>query len=239
MTNIIVGFAINLCIILPIIILTLKDKTKKTLKILIVFGLYYLMNSLLLYLPLEFKELTFINAEWNWTGKIFAISGSFIFLLLYKQFDLKDYFLTLNQNKGFIKKGALIVALILLVKSMISFYFGSIVKGNIETILFQLTMPGIDEEIAYRGIMLGLLVNALKPFRETIFHPAILVTAILFGLGHGLFMTKSFELSFDIFSFLSSCILGIIWGWLTIKSGSIVLSLTSHNLGNLPINIFR
>jgi membrane protease YdiL (CAAX protease family) len=197
------------------------------------------MNSLLLYLPLEFKELTFINAEWNWTGKIFAISGSFIFLLLYKQFDLKDYFLTLNQNKGFIKKGALIVALILLVKSMISFYFGSTVKGNIETILFQLTMPGIDEEIAYRGIMLGLLVNVLKPFRETIFHPAILVTAILFGLGHGLFMTKSFELSFDIFSFLSSCILGIIWGWLTIKSGSIVLSLTSHNLGNLPINFFR
>ena len=109
---------------------------------------------------------------------------------------------------------------------------------NIETILFQLTLPGIDEEIAYRGIMLGLLVSVLKPFRETIFHPAILVTAILFGLGHGLFITKSFELSFDIFSFLSSCILGIIWGWLTIKSGSIFLSLTSHNLGNFPIKFF-
>ncbi|MFM8912278.1 MAG: type II CAAX prenyl endopeptidase Rce1 family protein [Flammeovirgaceae bacterium] len=54
---------------------------------------------------------------------------------------------------------------------------------------------------------------------------------------HGLVVTQSFELYFDVFSFLNSFVLGIIWGWLTIKSGSILLHLLSHNLFNVLIHL--
>jgi membrane protease YdiL (CAAX protease family) len=32
---------------------------------------------------------------------------------------------------------------------------------------------------------------------------------------------------------------GLIWGWITIRSGSILLALISHNLGNGMGNIIR
>ena len=234
MAKVLIEHIIHLIIVLPIILLTLKNRKADTMKILLIFMVFFLVNSILLNLPLEYKELRIINGKWNWTGKIFAIFGSFVFLLLYRKYDLKDYYLTLNQNKPFLKKGILIITIILLVEFVMNFIYNPPEKWNTETILFQLTMPGIDEEIAYRGIMLGLLTKILNPFfTKTFFHPAILVTGILFGLAHGLFLTNSFELSFKSSPFFFTMILGIIWSWITIKSGSILLALISHNLGNV------
>jgi uncharacterized protein len=235
MTKVIAGLLMNLILVLPIIIFTLQDKTKETGRILIAFAAFYLMNGVLLSFPLEFKEIGI--GQWNWTGKLLAIFGSILFILLYKKFDLKDYFLTLKQDKSFIKKGLLVITILLLVKSLMTFIYGSPEEWDTETILFQLTMPGINEEIAYRGIMLGLLAKTLKPAKRTIFHPAILVTAILFGLGHGFFLNSSFEISFNAFPFFNSLMMGIIWGWITMQSGSILLALISHNLGNVTIRL--
>jgi membrane protease YdiL (CAAX protease family) len=237
MIHVILGAIINLFIISPVVLLTLNDKTRQTFNSLIAFCAFYLINTTLLYLPLEFKHLIIIDGKWNWTGKIFAILGSSVFIMFYKRFDSKNYYLKLNQHPSFIQKGILVVLLIQLFKCITNYYFGSSLNGSFETILFQSTVPGLDEEIAYRGIMLGLLSNVLSPFRMKIFHPAIIVKATLFGLVHGLVVTQSFELYFDIFPFLNSFVLGIIWGWLTIRSGSILLSLISHNLFNVPINL--
>ena len=104
---------------------------------------------------------------------------------------------------------------------------------NAETIIFQLTMPGIDEEIAFRGIMLGLLIKILKPSSKTFFHPAIIITSLLFGMAHGLFLNESYELTFNSYPFFNTLIHGMIWGFVTIKSGSILLALISHNIGNV------
>ncbi|MFM8912552.1 MAG: hypothetical protein ACKOE6_06455, partial [Flammeovirgaceae bacterium] len=107
MIHVILGAIINLFIISPFVILTLNDKKRKTSVILVAFGLFYLINTILLYLPIEFKHLRIIDGAWNWTGKIYAISGSFIFVLLHSRLslELKDYHLTLNQHRDFILKG--------------------------------------------------------------------------------------------------------------------------------------
>ncbi len=97
-------------------------------------------------------------------------------------------------------------------------------------------MPGINEEIAFRGIMLGLLLKTLKDkilvFKIPFISPPILVTSILFGLAHGFSLSKSYEIEFYLEPFLRTTIYGIIWAWITIKSGSILLALLSHNLNN-------
>lgn len=240
MTKVILENIIYLIIALPIILTTLKKKNSELLKIFLVFSTFFIIHNLLLHLPIEYQELKIIGGNWNWTGKIFAILGSVIFLLLFRKFKLKDYYLTLSQDKTFIKKGIIVISIILLVQSIMAFIYGSPKEWDSETIFFQLTMPGIDEEIAYRGIMLGLLVKILKPFcKFTIFHPAIIVTSILFGCAHGLFFTNSYELVFRSFPFFRTLIMGLIWGWLTIKSGSILLALISHNLGNVTNKLIR
>jgi membrane protease YdiL (CAAX protease family) len=124
---------------------------------------------------------------------------------------------------------------------MVIVFIGSPVKFDIENIFFQLTMPGIEEEIAYRGIMLGLLNKILTPkikiFDKSLGSPAIWITAILFGLSHGLFITDSFKIIFNYFPFLSAIFSGFIWGWITLRSGSILLSVISHNLTNVINNL--
>lgn len=231
---------IQLIIVSPIVLIALKNKKIDTLKTLFMFGAFFIVHGMLLYLPIEYKELQLIGKNWNWSGKFYAILGSMLFLLLYRKFELKDYYLTLNQNKTFFKKGTIIVTAILLITSIMTFVYSSPKDWDTETILYQLTMPGIDEEIAYRGIMLGLLMKTLKSnFQITFFHPAILVTGILFGLGHGLSITSSYELVFRFSPFLRTTMTGMVWGWLTVKSGSIVLALISHNLGNVTNKLIR
>ena len=230
---------IHLLVVLPIIIWALKKRSAYNIKVLTAFAVFFLINGILTHLPLEFENLNIFKSQWNWSGKTLGVIGSIIFVLLYKKFSLKDYYLTTKQDKGFLKTGILIVVAVLIFQSALGFFTGSSKPWNLETILYQLTMPGIEEEIAYRGIMLGLLVQVLNPQRWSFIHPAILVTALLFGMAHGLVLNESFRLSFRMFPFFNTMLLGLVWGWITMKSGSIILALISHNLGNVVQNLIR
>lgn len=228
---------IHLAIVFPIILFTLTNRKSQTIKILSVFSIYFLIHSILLYLPLEYNHLSFIPGNWNWTGKLFAVFGSILFLLIYRKFELKDYFLTLKQTTAFLKYGILTVLIIFIIKGLFNYFYLSPTDWDTESVLFQATMPGLDEEIAFRGIMLGLLTKILKPSSSSILHPAIYVTALLFGMAHGLFLNDAYELTFNISSFLITTVMGIVWAWITIKSGSVLLALISHNLGNITSQI--
>ena len=229
MTRVILEHIIHLVIVLPIILLTLKNRSLENLKILLAFSIFFMANGVLLYLPIEFDELRIINGRWNWTGKILAILGAIIFLLVYRKFHLQDYFLTFKQHKKSLKSGIIAILVVFLVSTILNFKFNTPTsEWHTETILYQFTMPGINEEIAFRGIMLGLLVKILKP--NSI---AMLITALLFGMAHGLFLNQNFELIFKSQPFFQTTIMGMIWAWVTIKTGSILLALLSHNLGNV------
>lgn len=230
---------LHLLFIFPIIILTLKNKSSETLKIVLIFTIYFIINDLLLNLPFLFPETKFsiLDGKSNWSGKIYNLIGSVLFLLFYRKYPLKDYFLTFKQHPEFLKTGVIIVIFGLLVQSIISFKV--LPKSfNIETLLYQFSIPGITEEIAFRGIMLGLLTKILKS-KYVWVSPAILTTSILFGFAHSLFLTKNFEIFLNLTHFIKSFSHGLLWGWITIKSGSILLALLSHNLNNGISNIIR
>lgn len=235
MTKILLENILQFVIVLPIILLTFKKWNIEALKILLAFIVFFVLNHLLLYLPLVYSETRFVNGNWNWTGKLYSILGAIAFLSIYRKFPLKDYFLTIKQKGKFWRNGLLIIGIVLLY-NIVSSYLGSKENQNLETLLFQFTMPGINEEIAFRGIMLGLLLKILKNrimvFKMPLINPPILVTSILFGLAHGFSLSKYHEIVFNIEPFLRTMIYGIIWAWITIKSGSILLAILSHNLGN-------
>lgn len=230
-----------LIIIYPLIFIFLRNRKTESLKVIAVFSIYFIVWCFLLVLGLN----SWIG-EWNWEGKTFAIIGSLLFLVLYRKFELKDYFLTFKQKRIFPKYGILITGFILIlfhiiVMVVLALFFLSPIEWDLETILFQLTMSGIDEGIAFRGIMLGLLIKVLKSNIRIsgikLGNPAILITAILLGLGHGLFITESFEIVFNIIPFFFTMSYGIFWGWVTVRSGSILLSVILHNLGDVAISL--
>jgi membrane protease YdiL (CAAX protease family) len=239
MTKIIAENLLKLIIVAPIIIFTLKNKKLETLKVLGAFVIFFLINQISINLPFISSELQIYNwnSNWNWVGKIYTIIGSILFLILYRKYPLKDYFLTFKQENKFFKKGVLIIISLLILRTTQMFLAPTKVL-NWETLFYQFSMPGIDEEIAYRGIMLGLLTKILKS-KNLILNSSVWITAILFGFAHGLSLTTEFTIAFNIQPFLITLIYGLIWGWITIKSGSILLALISHNLGNGIGNIIR
>ncbi len=239
---------LQLIIVIPLIILFLKRWESENWNIVFMFSAFFIVNSLVLYLPSEYISFRLFNGSgWNWSGKIYSSFVSIIFLIAYRKFELKDYFLTFRQNKVFAKNNLIIIVAIILLQIVIttimSSTFETKTKWDLNTILFQLTAPSISEEIAYRGIMLGLLVKVLKPniiiFKKNFGNPSILITAILFGLVHGLHLTNSFGVEFNMFSFFFTMSYGIFWGWLTIRSGSILLALISHSLANVTYFIAK
>ncbi|WP_197462255.1 CPBP family intramembrane glutamic endopeptidase [Bhargavaea cecembensis] len=89
----------------------------------------------------------------------------------------------------------------------------------------QIALLALGEEIAWRGFFqkqLGRLAPAL---------PAILVTSIVFALGHaaaGDFMLVSYDL---VFIFINSMLYGFIYH----KTGNLWLSSASHFIANLVV----
>ena len=147
----------------------------------------------------------------------------------------KNFFLTLKQNKSSVIQLLLVSLLIVLCSSLFTYLTYEKVILDYDALAFQIILPGLDEEIAFRSIMIGLLLSSLRETslskRFIFFNPAILITSLLFGLAHG-FPLTTVQLKFDYFSFGYTFIFGIIYGWMVIKSRSILIPILTHNLNN-------
>jgi len=191
---------------------------------------------LVLRLPFYYADLEIIGGQWNWTGKVYAIVWSILFLYIFQN-RFQDFVSFQIKSSGNIW-GLFFFVILVAVVVGIFFYFKS---WDTETLLFQATMPGIDEEISYRGIMLGILttimVSEKRIGRWQIHYPDIWAVSLLFGFVHGLKLSSDFQLTFDAIYFIHTFILGWIWGYMTIKSKSIYLSMLSHNLSNFIPNL--
>ncbi len=86
--------------------------------------------------------------------------------------------------------------------------------------LFCLALfPAICEEVIYRGIIL----NGLRKFGNAI---AIFISAIVFTVAHG-----------SLMQFLYQFALGIVLGYIVVKTGSIVASMIAHFVNNATVII--
>ena len=85
-------------------------------------------------------------------------------------------------------------------------------------ILFICILPGITEEIAFRGLIQHWLHIALPPLK------AIFVTSVLFSLVH-----------FSLLSAPYFVLVGMFLGWLRWKSGSLYPCIIAHTAHNLVV----
>lgn len=105
-----------------------------------------------------------------------------------------------------------------------------------EAILFQATMPGIAEELVYRGILLGLLNKIWQPawmFFKADIGWGVLLTSVLFGLVHSLYFDSDFRLHFNFYTLLLTGLWGFAFAVLKERTGSLIPSVIIHNAVNL------
>ncbi|MEZ6071384.1 MAG: ABC transporter permease subunit/CPBP intramembrane protease [Pirellulales bacterium] len=82
-------------------------------------------------------------------------------------------------------------------------------------LLVAAVMPAICEELAYRGFVLSGLRHLGHRWR------AIVISSVLFGLGHAIFQQS-----------IVACIIGILIGYLAVKTGSILPGMAYHFVHN-------
>lgn len=231
MTKFLPEAALQVLILVPFAILLAKEKKPGNYLRILAVPFIYVVYQMLLVLPRFIPALDFIESDWNWEGKLLGILfGIVCYILCRKHFRENDFF-TFRQYGPNIKKTVIVAAIVVVAMSVI-YYFMDSSAFDCETLAFQLTMPALDEEIIFRGILLGLLATALKDRVSVFGSPAVWFTAVLFGLMHALTLDKNYAPGFEPVYFIHTAVGGYVFGWLTVQSRSILLAVLCHGLTN-------
>lgn len=173
-----------------------------------------------------------IGGEWNWQGKLLALLAT-LAIAASPAFGFRRVGLTIAQEPGSLKTALPVAFLYCAIFVAIAVAFPGGPSGR-EEIAFQLTMPGLEEEPFYRGILLFALDRAFtgrKRFLGVDWGWGAVLSCFLFGMAHGFgFSHGSF--SFDPMTMALTAIPSFIAVWLRLRTGSLLLPILLHNFGN-------
>lgn len=193
-------------------------------------GLVLLNDALLTGLYGRLPELL-PDADWNWQGKLLALAATLAVAAL-PAFGWRASGLALPQNA----KSRPVVAAC---AAYLGVFLGLALllpneSVSAETIAFQLTMPGFEEEPFYRGLLLLALYRAFtgrKRWLGVDWSWGALVSCALFGLTHAFgFSDGDFRL--DPLTMLLTAGPSLVGVWLALRTRSVLLPVLLHNFGN-------
>jgi uncharacterized protein len=199
----------------------------------VLFAVYLALDDLVTGLPHLTNSLDFISGNWNWSGKVLSLAFSAIVVLSLR---LSPDAIGLRKQEhpriAWLALGLFLVWGICL---------GLIFRPGVpdaETLAFQATMPGLAEEIAYRGIAPAILLALMnrKPHVDGIPWAVILATAATFGLWHSLSFSHS-SVRFDLMSGLFPFIGSIPGGWLRFRTKSLLVPILGHGVANVAFHV--
>jgi CAAX protease family protein len=172
------------------------------------------------------------GADWNWQGKILAL-GSTLGIAALPAFGWNAVGLRLAQEPGSLKASIPVALLYCAFFVGLALAFpGSRASG--EEIGFQLTMPGLEEEPFYRGILLFALDRAFTGrvrFVGVDWGWGAVLSCLLFGLAHA-FGFSGGHFVFDPTTMALTALPSFIAVWLRLRTGSVLLPILMHNFGN-------
>lgn len=173
-----------------------------------------------------------IGGEWNWQGKLLALFATLV-IVASPMFDRRRVGLTFVQEPGSLKSALPVGAIYCAFFVVIALVFpGDPASG--EEVAFQLTMPGLEEELFYRGILLFALDQAFAGRKRLLgvdWGWGAVLSCFMFGLGHAFgFSDGSFF--FDPLTMVLTAFPAFIGVWLRLRTGSLVLPVLLHNFGN-------
>ncbi|ASM51079.1 hypothetical protein PESP_a3232 [Pseudoalteromonas espejiana DSM 9414] len=185
-------------------------------------------------------DIFFADLSWNWSGKIAVIIlwGCVLFALAkYKRgFSIVDAGFTFRQIEGSTKPALIVLCLFVMLQAIVSLFWSGEPRYDLETLLYQATMPGLDEEPMFRGVLLFCISLAIVSKRYCLAGAPLnvggLLLVLLFGLLHGVMFSDG-EWHFLLISILLTGSYGFILLWLRERTGSLIFPVIAHNCVNV------
>ena len=181
-----------------------------------------------------FPSIPRLGTQYNWTGKALELGVDLLALALLlgpARWSRAELGLRWRSAPG-TGRDCLRVLLPLIGAELVVLW-GLVPAGqpHWEDHLFQLTAPGLTEELAFRGVLLALLDRAF-PGRVRLVGAALgwgtVVTSLPFGLWHGLSVSASGHVSLDWEPMLIPTVGGFALAWCRARSGTILVPIALH-----------
>lgn len=209
----------------------LADRKRFAPRWLLIAGLLVAINDILL--TRAYGRLPdLLGGDWNWQGKLLALAATLALASL-PAFGWRRAGLTLAQKPGSLKSSIPVAVLYCAFFLVIALAFPG-EKPDAEDVAFQLTMPGLEEEVFYRGVLLLALDRAFTRrvrFLGVEWGWGAVLSCMLFGLAHA-FGFSDGAFSFDAVTMALTAVPSFLAVWLRYRTGSVLLPIVLHNFGN-------
>lgn len=200
----------------------------------LLFALYLGLDDFVTGLPSGSAAFSFVHGEWNWSGKVYSLLLSVVVIVF---LGIKPGAVGLTLRQRNLRNTLIALFLFILWGLSLGLLFHPGIPSG-ETLAFQALMPGLSEELAYRGIAPAILLGLIrgKEPEEGMPWIVIFITALMFGVWHGLGYSDagfSFNLIAASFPFVGS----IAGGWLRFTSGSLLFPIFGHAAANVAFHL--
>lgn len=224
----------------PLLLIAFFRKSWQPLYAGILLFIAFSFDSIMVLIPRLFGFSLF---HWNWEGKLIEFIWPFILVFVFKWLKPEEIGLNSPNLSGFLLGIGLGIffSIISLAELYLFNYPAPINLFNAETLLFQFTLPGLAEELVYRGVFLFILNRYLgyqwKIFKAPFGWGAVLVTVLFLAIHVVKYVPNqnSIVLNFSLFNvdFIFFCCALV---YLRERTGSIWPGVLCHNIANgLPV----
>ncbi len=178
------------------------------------------------------------HGQWNWSSKTFSILFALVVFFLFR-LSRQEVGLVLPDNSSSWRWTVLCVLGAVLFDGVLNYIFRTHQSPNLATIAYQATMPGISEELTYRGIAFALFQRAFSGARGWWAKAApVLIPSLVFGLLHTYSPKGGFS-HLEWGGFLFSLPLGLWLAWGRLRTGSLLGPVLAHNAANTAGALIR
>ncbi|WP_064441968.1 CPBP family intramembrane glutamic endopeptidase [Hoyosella altamirensis] len=200
-------------------------------KLLLAAAAIYLISIVVLHLP---RVGFFAGLMWNWQNKILLFALLCVLVSVWPR---------VRSAVGFTRPAPhwwFPVTAIPLGAFALQLFVGPVatVPVTTETFLFQAIVPGLDEELLFRGVLFALLMMAVSAARDSWSPQTVWVvaaTSLLFGIAHGVSVDHAFTVVVEPGAIFFTGVTGAILGWVRVHTRSLWPAILVHNGINLAL----
>lgn len=177
----------------------------------------------------------------NWIGHLLQIAWVLVFLWI-GPLRAEDIGLTLKQRSGTILPAVVGTIGVIAFKGGLPVLLGGGPSNGLsaETLLFQITMPPLAQELLHSGLLLSLMIIALggiKVDQEFDWTLVIVLAVLVNAFSHGIKFGLQYDpgLQFNIMVFMTPFIGKLVYAWLRLSTGSLLFPVLAYSLSNLVV----
>lgn len=180
----------------------------------------------------------FQQLHWSWQECLLSMAWPFLLIALVPGISLVSIGVTSRFRPGWLKP-SIVGLLLALAVPAVFFILGAHKRLDAEGWAFLLIMPGLAEELVFRGVYQSLLNRVFgKPWRlaGAEFGWGLIVTAILFAGSNGLVdVDPQLHARIVLHAAIAPFLMSLVSGWIRERTDSVWPSVFGHNLSNIVI----